>query len=104
MVDEPIPLYQRRAGFVEDRPGRQTDLCSTPFAVKDVSCSDEPRLAMPAYRALKSIRPPHFLQVFKACVLSGKFFLKFKQATLGVSFGHQCTPALRIHRFYELNQ
>ena len=104
MVDEPIPLYQRRAGFVEDRPCRQTDLCSTPFAVKDVSCSDEPRLAMPASRALKSIRPPHFLQVFKACVLSGKFFLKFKQATLCVSFGHQCTPALRIHRFYELNQ
>ena len=60
------------------------------FAIKHISCTKKPRVSMPAFRALESIWPPNFLQVFYTCILGGKFFLKFKQATVSIFFAHRC--------------
>jgi hypothetical protein len=66
---------------VEDRPCRQADLCSTRLAIQDISRLYKPCFTMSTSGALESIRPPHFPQVLCTRFFSGKFFLKFKQAS-----------------------
>jgi hypothetical protein len=105
VVDQPIPLDQRRAGFMEYRPCSQTDFCTARLAIQNVSRSDQPSFSMTASGASETIRPSHFSKMLSAGLFSGKFFLKFEQAALPISLGHVRTPnKLRVHALYELSQ
>ncbi len=84
----PFPDLSKACGVCGDRPCGQADLCSTRLAIQDISRVYKPCFTMSTSGALESIRPPHFPQVLCTRFFSGKFFLKFKQATLSVPFCH----------------
>ena len=105
MVDEPIPFDQRRTGFMEYRPSRQTDFCTTRLAIQNISRPDKPCFTMSASGTSESIRPSNFSQMLGAGFFSGKFFLKIKQAALpGISWSSAYPHKLRVHYLYELSQ
>ena len=104
MIDEPIPFDQRRSCLMKDSSSRETNFCSTPFAVEDVPCADEPRFPATTFGALKPIRPSEFTKMVSTGFLCRKLALEFKQAKLSIFVRHQRTPRQRVHDLYELNQ
>jgi hypothetical protein len=105
VVDEPIPFDQGRAGFMEYRPSRQANFCTTRLAIQNISRTDKPCRTMSTSGTPESSRPPNFSQMLDARFFIRKFFLKIKQAALFVPFGHLCTPGnWRVRSLYELSQ
>lgn len=73
---------------MKNGPGGQTDLRTTALAVKNISRSNEPSLAMTTLRTFKSIGPSNFSQMINACFLRGKGLLKIDQTSFPILFRH----------------
>jgi hypothetical protein len=105
MVNEPIPFDQRGTGFMEYRSGCQTDFITTRFAIKNTSSFDKPGFPVSTSGTLEAIRPSKISEMLSASFISGKFFLKVKQAALLVSFWHWRTSSKKkVLYLYDLSQ
>jgi len=88
---------------MEYRPCRQASLCTTRFAVQNISRADQPSFIVSTLRTPKSIRPSHFPEMLRTSFFCGEFALKFNQTALLVSIGHFGTPdksRVQYHLFF----
>jgi len=88
MVEQPIPLHQRRSAPVKNRSCRQTCLKPTHLAVVKAPIEKVLSFLMAAPWANISICPSFLCKVLCTGFIIRKFFLEFDQTTSSVSLGH----------------
>jgi len=91
VVEQPIPLHQRRPGPVKNCSCCHTCLKSTNFTVEQLFLGKVPGFFMSAPWANKAIWPSLLCKMLCASFIIWKFFLEFYQTTLFVILGHLST-------------
>ena len=88
------PYHQRLTSPMKDRPRCNCALRITVRTLKTFT-SNFPRLPMTALGAFKTIWLPQINEIFSACILGRKTFLKFQQCPW-VIFNHTATLHLVV--------
>jgi hypothetical protein len=91
VVNQPIPLHQRRSGPVKNRSCCQTRLKPTDLAIVEAPIRKVPGLIMAAPWANIALCPSLLCKVLCTGFIIRKFLLELYQATLSVFLGHLAT-------------
>src|SRR4030042_4597981 len=91
MVEQPIPLHQRRPAPVKNRSSCNACLKSTTFTVEQLSLGKVPTFLVSAPGADNSIGPSLLCKVLGTSFTIWKFLLDFYQTTFFVLLGHAFT-------------